>query len=152
LSGAFVAPECLAVQSVDMTSAFTGAFTGDPRTPILIGGGQIAHRAESIEDALDPVALMGAAIRNAATDAGLPNAPDADSLAVVSLLSWRHGDPAYLVAEDLGIKVGETVLTTMGGNSPQTIVNTTATRIQNGEIELAILSGAEAWRTRMRAR
>ena len=40
----------------------------------------------------------------------------------------------------------------MGGNSPQTLVNGTALEIQRGELDLAILTGGEAWRTRMRAR
>ncbi len=98
---------------------------------------------------------MAAAITQALNDAGLdPAAPDldVDTLAVVSLLSWRYGDPAYVVAQRLGLKPAETVLTTMGGNSPQTLVNSTAAAIQPGELDMAILTGGEAWRTRMRAR
>ncbi len=40
----------------------------------------------------------------------------------------------------------------MGGNSPQTLVNTTAGEIQRGEVDLVILTGAEASRSRLRAR
>jgi acetyl-CoA C-acetyltransferase len=40
----------------------------------------------------------------------------------------------------------------MGGNSPQTLVNSTALAIQRGDLDVALLSGGEAWRTRMRAR
>jgi acetyl-CoA C-acetyltransferase len=40
----------------------------------------------------------------------------------------------------------------MGGNSPQSLVNATANEIAAGELDLAILTGGEAWRTRMRAR
>ena len=32
------------------------------------------------------------------------------------------------------------------------LVNTTADEIQRGEIDIALLSGGECWRTRMRAR
>ena len=39
----------------------------------------------------------------------------------------------------------------MGGNSPQALVNATARQILAGELDVAILVGGEAWRTRMRA-
>lgn len=124
----------------------------DPRTPVLIGGGQFAQHASGVDDALDPVGLMCEAIRLAARDAGLATPPNPDSISVVSLLSWRYGDPAFVIAEQLGLTPRETVLTTNGGNSPQTLVNNTATAIHNGEVELAILTGGETTRTRMRAR
>ena len=57
-----------------------------------------------------------------------------------------------MVADQLGLSPRETAATTMGGNSPQTLVNGTAMEIQRGELDLAILCGGEAWRTRMRAR
>ena len=40
----------------------------------------------------------------------------------------------------------------MGGNSPQSLVNATSLDIQAGDLDVAILTGGEAWRTRMRAR
>ena len=124
----------------------------DPRTPVLIGGGQYAHHAAGLDDALHPVALMAEAVARATADAGLSATPNPDSLRVVSLLSWRYGDPAYVLAQQLGLTPRETVLTTNGGNSPQTLVNTTASHIQSGEIDLAILAGGEAYRSRIRAR
>jgi acetyl-CoA C-acetyltransferase len=124
----------------------------DPRTPVLIGGGQFAHHAADLHEAMHPVALMAEAVGRATADAGLASVPNPDSVRVVSLLTWRYGDPAYVLAQQLGLNPRETVLTTNGGNSPQTLVNTTATHIQNGEVDLAILAGAEATRSRMRAR
>ncbi len=124
----------------------------DPRTPVLIGAGQFVHRATGLEDALDASALMCEAVRSAAADAGLAEVPNPDSVRVVGLLSWRYGDPAWVVAKQLGLTPRETAATTMGGNSPQTLVNGTALEIQRGELDLAILCGGEAWRTRMRAR
>lgn len=124
----------------------------DPRTPVLIGAGQFVHRATGMDDALDASALMCEAIRSAATDAGLTEVPNPDSVRVVGLLSWKYGDPAWVVANQLGLTPRETAATTMGGNSPQTLVNGTAMEIQRGELDLAILCGGEAWRTRMRAR
>ncbi len=40
----------------------------------------------------------------------------------------------------------------MGGNSPQSLVNATAIEIQSGEIDIAVLAGGEATRSRHRAR
>ena len=117
-----------------------------------MGSGQFLHRPTSLDDALDPIALMCEAIRLAATDAGLGSVPAADSIRVVSLLSFRHGNPAQLIAEELSLSPRDLALTTMGGNSPQSLVNATAKEIGDGSLDVAILTGGEAWRTRMRAR
>jgi acetyl-CoA C-acetyltransferase len=124
----------------------------DPHSPVIIGVGQVSHRAKSIEEGLSPVELMVEAIRRAAADAGLSAPPEVDAIRVVSLLSHRYRDPARFIAESLGLSPAETGYTTAGGNSPQSLVNLTAGEIQRGEIDIAILTGAEAWRTRMRAR
>jgi len=121
----------------------------DPRTPVLVGAGQVTHRGQ---DGLEPAALMAEAVVRATGDAGLTAIPTPDSLRVVSLLSWRYRDPAHFVAARLGITPRETALTTPGGNSPQMLVNVTAGEIQRGDLDLAILTGGEAWRTRGRAR
>jgi acetyl-CoA C-acetyltransferase len=124
----------------------------DPRLPVLIGSGQVTQRAESLDDALEPAALMAQAVERAAADAGLAGVPPVDSVRVVSLLSWRYRDPAHFVAERLGLEPRETVLTTPGGQSPQSLVNVTAAEIQRGQLDLAILTGGETWRTRTRAK
>ena len=49
--------------------------TIDPRTPVLIGTGQVVQRAEGLDDARDPIALMVEAIALAASDAGLSTVP-----------------------------------------------------------------------------
>jgi acetyl-CoA C-acetyltransferase len=124
----------------------------DHRLPVVIGAGQITHRAEGIDDALEPAALIEQAIRAATADAGLVDVPAPDVLRVVNLFSWRYGNPARVVADRMHLDPKELGYTTVGGNSPQSLVNLTAGQIQNGELDVAILAGAEAWRTRMRAR
>jgi acetyl-CoA C-acetyltransferase len=57
-----------------------------------------------------------------------------------------------VVAQQLGVEPRELAVTTMGGNSPQSLVNATALDIQRGDLDLAVLAGGEAWRSRMRAR
>jgi acetyl-CoA C-acetyltransferase len=124
----------------------------DPRTPVLVGAGQYVHRAAGLDDALDASALMAEAIRAAASDAGLNDVPNPDTLRVVGLLSHRYHNPARVVAERLGLSPNELAVTTMGGNSPQTLVNTTTLDILHGDLDLAVLCGGEAFRTRMKAR
>ncbi len=123
----------------------------DPRTPVIIGVGQVVQRAENLDDAREPLDLMVDAVRAAAADASLPGVPAADSVRVVNLLSWRYRDPGRLLAEALALEPAETVYTTASGNTPQMLVNTTAREIQAGRLDLAVLAGGEAWRTRMRA-
>lgn len=124
--------------------------TIDPRTPVLVGAGQFVQRAEGIDDALDPVAMMVEAVRRAATDAGLSSVPQPDAIRVVSLLSWRYGNPAKFVAEDLGLSPRQLGLSAMGGNTPQTLVNAASREILAGQADLVILTGGETTRTRAR--
>jgi acetyl-CoA C-acetyltransferase len=123
-----------------------------PRTPVLVGSGQFLHRAAGLDDGLDPATLMCEAIKLATTDAGLGGLPSLDALRVVGLLSWRSGNPAHVVAAKMGIEVHEYGLTSNGGNSPQSLVNLTSQQILSGDIDIAVLTGGESWRTRMRAR
>jgi acetyl-CoA C-acetyltransferase len=124
--------------------------TIDPRTPVLVGAGQFVQRAEGIVDALDPVAMMVEAIRRAAADAGLASVPQPDAIRVVSLLSWRYGNPAKFIAEDLGLAPRQLGLSAMGGNTPQTLVNSASREILAGQADLVILTGGETTRTRAR--
>ncbi len=119
---------------------------------MIVGVGQYVHRAESLDDALEPVALMERAVLAASSDAELDGPPTADALRVVSQLSWRYGNTPRFLAGRLGIDPHRLDYTTMGGNSPQSLVNATAIDIQAGEIDIAILAGGEATRTRSRAR
>ncbi|WP_040493154.1 acetyl-CoA acetyltransferase [Ilumatobacter nonamiensis] len=126
--------------------------TLDPRTPVIVGVGQYNHRADSLDDALEPAALMERAVLNASADAGLDGPPTADSVRVVSIIGWRYRNAPRFLAERLGIDGAELAQTTNGGNSPQSLVNRTALDIGDGTIDVAVLAGAEAFRTFMRAR
>src|SRR3954471_9195511 len=88
----------------------------DPRTPVLVGCGQFLNHAATLADALEPADLMARAIESAAADAGLASVPEPDSVRVVSLLTWKYGNPALIVAQRLGLSPRETAVTTNGGN------------------------------------
>ncbi|HEU4839897.1 MAG TPA: acetyl-CoA acetyltransferase [Ilumatobacteraceae bacterium] len=124
----------------------------DPRTPVLIGVGQHVHRPDADGGAPEPAWLMDVAVRAAFADAGLGGPRDVDSIRVVSSLSWRYGNPAWVLARRLGIGAAELASTHAGGNSPQSLVNRTSLDILAGHLDAAVLVGGEAWRTRMRAR
>lgn len=121
----------------------------DPRAPVIIGTGQWTNRVHHGADPVAPVDLMAGAARRAAEDAGTPGAlRSLEAVRVVGLLSWRYRDPARLVTEALGSPGARTGLSSMGGNAPQMLVNATAAQIQRGDLDLALVCGGEAWRTR----
>lgn len=66
----------------------------DPRTPVLIGYGQVNQHDENPD--VEPVDLMEAAARAAADPRVLAAV---DAVRVVNLLSWRYRDPGRLLAQ-----------------------------------------------------
>jgi acetyl-CoA C-acetyltransferase len=123
----------------------------DPRTPVLVGQGQVVNRIASLNDAREPTQLIADAIRQAATDAKLSKLPEIDALHIVRLLSWKYANPAFTVASLLGIKTHKHGITPHGGNMPQLLVNKLALEIQRGELDIAIIAGGEASNSRARA-
>ena len=126
----------------------------DDRTPILVGAGQFTQRDVAPVAALEPLAMMEVVARLAADDAGGGPAllGRVDSLAVVNVFSWPYANPPRLLAERLGMHPAEELYTTVGGNTPQWLVNETAAKIAGGRVRLALLAGAEAVRTVLHAR
>lgn len=126
--------------------------TLDPRTPILVGQGQFLQRTDDLTTALDPIHLMAQAVGRAASDAALDQVPPPDVMFAVRSLSTKHTNPARAVADVLGVSPRRFGITPHGGNMPQSLVNIAAREIQAGRLDLAILIGGEATRTRNRAR
>lgn len=124
----------------------------DPRTPVLVGQGQVLQRTNDLADALDPIHLMAEAVVRASGDATLSQIPNPDAVLAVRSLSTKHPNPAQGVADVLNISPRQLGITPHGGNMPQALVNLAAREIQAGRIDLVILTGGEATRTRNRAR
>ncbi len=124
------------------------------RAPILVGAGQLTQRDVAPAEALEPLAMMEVVARAAADDAGGGRAllSRLDSLAVVNVFCWPYGNPPRLLAERLGVRPAEELYTTVGGNTPQWLVNEAAEKIATGRVRVALLAGAEAVRTVLRAR
>lgn len=117
----------------------------DPRTPVIVGVGQINERADSAD--LEPVDLMAMAAREAVDPRVLA---DVDAIRVVNLLSWRYRDPGLLLGQRIGASNPSTYYTGVGGNTPQSLVNQACLDIQAGRADTVLLAGAETWRARKR--
>ncbi|MGF2951356.1 acetyl-CoA acetyltransferase [Mycobacterium sp. THU-M116] len=121
--------------------------TVDPRTPVLVGYGQVNHHddIDPRRRSVEPVDLMAAAARRAAD----PRVTEAvDSVRVVNVLSARYRDPGLLLGRRIGAADFTTLYSPIGGNVPQTLVNQACLDIQRGSAGVVLLAGAETWRTR----
>ncbi len=132
----------------------------DPRTPVLVGVGQVGARAElevPITERPEPVDLMARALEEAAADcegagAGRRLLDRVQSLRVMLPLSWSYVNPGLLVAARLGIEPAELALSVIGGNEPQAVVSATALAIAAGDIDVAVVVGADCIASRRAAR
>jgi len=121
----------------------------DPRSPVIVGVGQVLDRQGGVE----PLDLAATAIARAESDAGVSGlAALAEIIGVVPIVSWRYFDPAVRIAELIGATPSERWYPAMGGNTPQLLVNKAAATIASGDADIAIVCGAESYRTRMAAR
>lgn len=121
----------------------------DPRTPLLVGGGQWSNRVDDGAPAVEPVDLIAEALRCAADDAGTGPAvlAAADAVWTVAMLSWRYTNPAALVADRVGASPRDTAVSALGGNAPHTLVNRACGEIASGNADVILIGGAEAWRS-----
>src|SRR3954451_23114896 len=116
----------------------------DPRTPVLVGVGQTLRKPQPAPDQPEPAEMMAEALRLAERDSGGAGLLGrAQSVRVVDLLSWRYVNPAQLVGQLIGASPAETVQSTVGGNSPQMLLNDAAAAITRGELDVAVIGGPE---------
>ena len=117
----------------------------DPRTPVIIGAGQLNDRDYGSE----PIDLMARSTEAALADTGAAEQVRSAIGAVRVVWGiWPYADPGRLVAEAIGTPDARTTITTMGGNQVYDLVIDTAAQIRDGSIDLAVVCGAESLRTR----
>lgn len=125
----------------------------DPeRIPVIVGVGQVNDRPADLDEGLDPLGLMAAALRLADADAGGGWLADLDTLAIVDQISFRQlGDLSSPLANILGARPAICEKTPIAsGDSPILLLNEAANRIGSGEIRIAAVAGGEALRTAAR--
>ena len=122
------------------------------RLPVIAGVGQYTQRVDPAE-AAEPVELMAEAARRAEADAAARRSllQSVELVAVVNILSWRHPDPGAVLAERLRLPGCRTLQSTIGGNSPQLLLNELGAEIAVGRLRVALVAGVEAMYTRRRA-
>jgi acetyl-CoA C-acetyltransferase len=116
--------------------------------PVIIGVGQVTDRNADPGTSLHPLQLALRAVMACAGDTGAPGIINhVDVVSVVNIFSWQYRDPAGQLCAMLGIDPPVKEYTTVGGNSPQWLVNRAADRIAAGEIGAALLVGTEGMYT-----
>jgi acetyl-CoA C-acetyltransferase len=129
-----------------------------PRTPVLVGCGEITDTDTPPSAGRSPYDLIADAARRALADAGAPGLGAAiDTLAMLrSFADTSHrfaspfggsSNPPASIARRLGIAPARLAYTWNGGNMPQYLVNAYAERIAAGEMRAALIVGGEALRT-----
>jgi acetyl-CoA C-acetyltransferase len=130
-------------------------------TPVIVGVGQFSEKETAPETAHSPMGLAAEASRVALADTGAAAklVELIDTVAVVRLFSdssnrprLSHGfgradNPPRAVARRLGADPVNAIYGQLGGNTPQKLVNEMAERIAQGDVRVALLTGAEAIRT-----
>ncbi|MBF2755776.1 MAG: acetyl-CoA acetyltransferase [Gammaproteobacteria bacterium AqS3] len=130
----------------------------EANTPVLVGCGEFTDRSPPA-DGLSPVQIMQRAADAALADTGGGGAllRSIDCIGVVGMVTdspnatLKTGDYRNLpraLGRSIGAPQGiHPLYTSVGGNSPQLLVNTCAERIAAGEFSAVLLSGCEVLRT-----
>jgi acetyl-CoA C-acetyltransferase len=139
----------------------------DPRTPVLIGCGQITDTTSEPSSQRSNVAFCAEAARLALDDARatIGSAALGRALDVVAVLEFfpdisprfaspfgRCTNPPRSVANRLNATPRQLIYSHQGGNTPQYLVNRFAEEIARGDTELALICGAELLRSTQMAR
>jgi acetyl-CoA C-acetyltransferase len=123
---------------------------------VIVGVGQVRNRPGldcADWNPLEPAQLMAIALERAAADAGRPElVREADFAGVIPPMAWAYDDLPGRLAQLCGAKPREAEELPGGGEGPILLLNQVANRIAAGEIQVALLAGAEAIYSRRRAR
>jgi len=120
----------------------------DPLAPCIVGVAQHTVRPGG-GPSPEPLLLWEQVCRAAAQDTGRGQAvlDEAQSLQVVYCQSWPYDDPVGRLAERLHIDPPHRLYSGIGGTTPQLLVQTAAESIRKGELDVAVITGAEALET-----
>ena len=115
----------------------------EANTPVLVGVASVQQKIDDHECALEPVALMEQALRDAAVDAGCMQLLSlADEILVPKSL-WSYTDPGRLLADALGAHSAKTLLAEFG-ILQQSLLTRACQRIQDSDAKVMLVAGGEA--------
>jgi len=123
---------------------------------VIVGVGQVRNRPglDSKDwNPLEPARLMATSLERAAADAG--NAAllrEAEFVGCIPPMAWSYDDLPGRVAELVGAQPREKLEPPGGGEGPILLLDDVANKIADGELEIALLAGAECVYSRRRAR
>ena len=120
----------------------------DPRTPVIVGVGQVVRRTPDLEHPADPATLAAEATRAAEGDSGGALLGRLDEIHAVASASWNYRDLGRAVAGKLGTDPGHTVMSARyGGDAGHVLLAAAGQSIAEGSASVALVCGAEAGNT-----
>ncbi|MDQ1509679.1 MAG: acetyl-CoA C-acetyltransferase [Actinomycetota bacterium] len=125
--------------------------TVDPRTPCIIGVAAHTWHPEDVgaAGAPEPLDMWDSVTHEAAADAGSPDLLAAlDSIQIVYCQTWQYDDAVARLAERLGADPRHRHYSGIGGTTTQQLVNETSEAMLRGEMDLALITSAEALATK----
>ena len=122
----------------------------DPRTPCIIGVAARTWHPDEVgeEGAPAPLRKWVAVAGAAAAGAGPPAAPARRaSLRIVYCQTWQYDDAAGRLASLIGASPRQGIYSGIGGTTPQVLLDDAVAAIRAGDLDLALVTGAEALAT-----
>ena len=114
----------------------------EERLPVVVAGGQCLER-DGVVSAMD--------LAERAASAALAEVPALrdriQRVSVVNMLSPAPAGAATALARRIGCTPAAAEVSTIGGNSPQWLLNRAAAAVAAGEVEAVLVAGAEAQRS-----
>jgi acetyl-CoA C-acetyltransferase len=115
----------------------------DLRQPVLVGIGTFTQQEDVLARSQEPMDLMLEAVRRAGNDAGGAHALRGVQHIAVPKGRWRYRNPAGEIARTIGADAATTVLASVGVLQ-QSLMGDACSRIAKGEIDSALIVGADA--------
>jgi len=123
------------------------------RKVVVAGWGQVVQRKEQESPLLDPLGLMIEASKHAAEDmGGSGSLRNLDGIMVPRVMSVYYEAVAEQLSEKLNALPRLKMVSSIGGNSPQTLVNKAAGMIARGELDRVLIAGGETYYPREKKR
>lgn len=121
------------------------------RIPVIIGIGELIDKPADPQQGLEPLEMLLRCATSADTDAGGGWLRRIDTLRIVNQISWPYRDLGGLLAKRLRLRA-ESIYGPVGGETPIRMMVDAALDIACGDSEVALLCGAEAFKSAMSLR